>query len=63
VVGAVRARELHAALHARDAVEAFHNLSVVPLRGTERHGSGAAKVMKTDQEGVPNWEVDPVSGS
>jgi hypothetical protein len=46
VVGAAGAGELHASFDAGDGVMSLHNFSVVSSRGSDRHGGGAAKVMR-----------------
>jgi hypothetical protein len=46
VVGTTGAGELHASLDAGDGVVSLHSFSVVSWRGSDRHGGGAAKVMR-----------------
>ena len=50
VVGAAGAGELHASLDARYGVVSLHSSSVVFSRGSDRHGGGAAKVMRAVRE-------------
>jgi hypothetical protein len=58
VVGAMRAGELHAAFNAGDGVEALHCFSLAFSRKRDRHGGGAAKVMRGGVRGVSKWESD-----